>query len=123
EARDATFACRVDHNLRAQAIDRVKIALLGYPHPRQRSKVVHLFDVVERFPHSGWIENRASNVLHSFRSACGRANIKNAHAMTLCEDCYQMLSDKAAAAGNERLHYGCWRRCHRRHLIPQALLL
>src|ERR1700704_4087530 len=86
----------------------MKIVLTRHPHARKRRKVVPLLDIVERFSHQVRIEHRTFHILHTRWSTGRRTNIENAHATTPREKGYQVLSDKAAAARNERLRHGCW---------------
>jgi hypothetical protein len=70
--------------------------------------MVNLLNIVERFSHQFRIKHRTGDVLHSLRGARRRTTIQNAHATATREKSrYQVLTDKAASACNERVRHGC----------------
>ena len=105
--RHAALARRSNHHFRAAAINGMEIVLVRHPHAGQRGKVVNMVNIIKRFSHQRRIENRTLNKVYPRRNGCGRVNIENAHTAALIDKrSNQVLSDKAAAARNERLHRG-----------------
>ena len=108
ESRNAALARGRDDNLRAAAIDGMKIAFVSHPHAGKAGKMINLFDAVQGFPHPVRIEHRTFDILN-FRLDDGRrVEIENTHRSTTRDQRrYQVLSDESAAAGNEYRSHGC----------------
>jgi hypothetical protein len=102
EARDATLHRGREHDFGAAAIDVVKGLLVGDPHAGQAGEVIDLIDTRNRRIDRGAVQHRAMGIFNVGIRRGRRTDIKNTHPLpTGAERFYEMMSDEAAATGNQ----------------------
>ena len=108
EPGNAVLARGRNNDLCAPAIDGMKIVLVRKPHARQAGKVIDLTDVAHRLLDDIRIQHRTFDVLHVRQGVRWRVEIENARLSSPRDQRrYQVLSDEAAAAGDEDPSHEC----------------
>ncbi|BBZ97322.1 hypothetical protein BDS110ZK25_19400 [Bradyrhizobium diazoefficiens] len=80
----------------------MKVLLVGNPHAGQAGEVIDLIDAGQRGIDRGAVQHRAVNIVDVGIGGGRRPDIENTHPLpTGAERFYEMMSDEAAATGNQ----------------------